>query len=183
MKQNLKRNLTILTVVLFVAAAVYFNWSYNNRFGTADAEMVMAEDAAMEAAAETEPEESAEPVADYFAEARLTRQQTRDEATRLLQSAVESEGASQETIDSAMNAISAMAQQSMTESQIENILLSKGYADCVATTTADGVSVAVPAPEEGLTAEQVAAITDAVTADSGYTAAQLKVVEVKADGT
>ncbi|MBQ3939470.1 MAG: SpoIIIAH-like family protein, partial [Oscillospiraceae bacterium] len=116
MKQNLKRNLTILTVVLFVTAAVYFNWSYNNRFGTADAEMVMAEDAAMEAAAETEPEESAEPVADYFAEARLTRQQTRDEATRLLQSAVESEGASQETIDSAMNAISAMAQQSMTES-------------------------------------------------------------------
>ena len=29
MKQHWKRNLTVLTVVLFVAAAVYFNWSYN----------------------------------------------------------------------------------------------------------------------------------------------------------
>jgi stage III sporulation protein AH len=183
MKQHLKRNLTILTVVLFVAAAVYFNWSYNNRFGAPDAEMVMAEDAAMEADTAPEAEESAEPVADYFAEARLARQQNRDEATRMLQNTMETEGASQETIDSVMNAISAMAQQSMTETQIENVLLSKGYADCVATVTSDGVSVAVPAPEDGLTAEQVAAITDAVTADSGYTAAQLKVVEVKASGS
>ena len=34
--------------------------------------------------------------------------------------------------------------------------------------------------EEGLTAEQVAAITDIVTAETDFTAAQLKVVEVKA---
>lgn len=176
MKQHWKRNLTILTVVLFVAAAVYFNWSYNNRFGAADADRVMAEDEAM---AEAMAQESAQPVSDYFSEARLTRQQTRDEAMRLLENAVEADGASQETIDSVMTAISAMAQESVTETQIENILLSKGYADCVATVTADGVSVAVPAPEEGLTAEQVAAITDAVTADTDYAASQLKVVEVK----
>lgn len=176
MKQHWKRNLTILTVVLFVAAAVYFNWSYNNRFGAAETDRVMAEDTAME---EAMAQESAAPVSDYFSEARLTRQQTRDEAMRLLENAVEADGASQETIDSVMTAISAMAQESVTETQIENILLSKGYADCVATVTAEGVSVAVPAPEEGLTSEQVAAITDAVTADTEYTASQLKVVEVK----
>ena len=33
MKQHWKRNLTVLTVVLFVAAAVYFNWSYNQQYG------------------------------------------------------------------------------------------------------------------------------------------------------
>lgn len=176
MKQHWKRNLTILTVALFVAAAVYFNWSYNNRFGAADAERVMAED---QAAAQAMASETPQPVSDYFAEARLTRQQTRDEAMTLLQNAVEADGAGQETIDSVMNAISAMAQASVTETQIENILLSKGYADCVATITAEGVSVAVPAPEEGLASEQVAAIVDAVTADTTYSVDQLKVVEVK----
>ena len=187
MKQHLKRNLTIMTVLLFVAAAVYFNWSYNNQFGTADADMVMAEDAAMERARAEESdapdaESSTQPVSDYFAEARLTRQQSRDEALSLLETATGTEGASQETIDSAMTAISAMATASMTETQIENMLLAKGYADCVAYVTGDSVSVAVPAPAEGLTAAQVAAITDTIVSDTEFTAAQLKVVEVKAEG-
>lgn len=189
MKQHLKRNLTVLTVVLFVAAAVYFNWSYNNQFGAADADMVMAEDTEMKKAGtkteSPEPEatdgENGAESSDYFAQARLTRQQSRDEALNLLRSASEAEGASQETLDSAMNAISAMATDSMTETRIENLLLAKGYADCVVYIAGESISVAVPAPEEGLTPAQVAAITDAVVSDSDFTAAQLKVVEVKPD--
>ena len=37
-----KRNIAIVTVLLFVCAAVYFNWSYNNQWGSADAAMVSA---------------------------------------------------------------------------------------------------------------------------------------------
>ena len=190
MKQHWKRNLTVLTVVLFVAAAVYFNWSYNQQFGAADADMVMAEDDAMEKAGvkpeqapekETESKEPEEPVSDYFAQARLTRQQSRDEALNLLEAASSADGASQETIDSAMTAIAAMASDSMTETRIENLLLAKGYADCVAYITGDSISVAVPSPAEGLTEAQVAAITDVITSDTEFAAAQLKVVEVKAD--
>ena len=50
MKRNLKRNLVIVAVLVFVGAAVYLNWSYNSRWGAADAAMVAAEDAAMQAA-------------------------------------------------------------------------------------------------------------------------------------
>ena len=190
MKQHWKRNLTVLTVVLFVAAAVYFNWSYNQQFGAADADMVMAEDDAMKKAGikpeqasekENEGDEPEEPVSDYFAQARLTRQQSRDEALNLLEAASSADGASQETIDSAMTAIAAMASDSMTETRIENLLLAKGYADCVAYITGDSISVAVPSPADGLTEAQVAAITDVITSDTEFAAAQLKVVEVKAD--
>ena len=188
MKSHWKRNLTVLTVVLFVAAAVYFNWSYNNQFGTADADMVMAEDKEMKKAGilptdsptpNQKSEETQAPVSDYFAEARLTRQQSRDEALKLLESASAAEGASQETIDSAMTAISAMASDSMTETRIENLLLAKGYADCVVYITGDQISVAVPAPEDGLTSAQVASITDVITSDTDFSVSQLKVVEVK----
>ena len=190
MKQHWKRNLTVLTVVLFVAAAVYLNWSYNQQFGAADADMVMAEDDAMKKAGikpeqasekENEGDEPEEPVSDYFAQARLTRQQSRDEALNLLEAVSSEDGASQETIDSAMTAIAAMASDSMTETRIENLLLAKGYADCVAYITGDSISVAVPSPADGLTAAQVAAITDIITSDTDFAAAQLKVVEVKSD--
>ena len=44
MKQA-KRNIIIVTVMLFVCAAVYLNWSYNNSWGRADEAMVEAEEA------------------------------------------------------------------------------------------------------------------------------------------
>ena len=50
--KNIKRNITIASVLLLVCAAVYLNWSYNNRWGEADAAMVKAEDAAVRAADE-----------------------------------------------------------------------------------------------------------------------------------
>ena len=135
MKKNLKRNIVMAAVLLFVCAAVYLNWSYNNRQGTADSAMVKAEDEAMAAANEqyletlAEEERASETTPAYFASARLTRQQSRDEALNLLETAAAGEGASQETIDSAMRSITAMATWSLQETQIENLLLAKDFAD------------------------------------------------------
>ena len=174
-----KKYVTIVAVVLCVCAAVYLNWSYNNDTASntnlSDAELANAK-SAEEAAAESEMDAS---VSDYFASARLTRQQSRDEALNLLEAAAASETASQETIDGAMNAISAMANYSMMETQIENLLLAKNFAECVAFISADGVTLAVPAPAEGLAAEDVAKITDTVIAETDFAATQIRIIEVK----
>ena len=59
--KHLKRNVTIAAVLLLVCAAVYLNWSYNNRQKTPDltdtlnAEQVMGE-------ATLQLEDAAEPV-------------------------------------------------------------------------------------------------------------------------
>ena len=181
--KHVKRNITLVAALILVCGAVYMNWAYNLQFGKSDPERVAAEDAAAEAANTrddaVEASTDAASVSAYFSEARLARQRARDEAISLLESASEAEGASQETIDSAINAISAMANTSMTETQVENLLLAKDYADCVVYISGDGITVSVPAPEEGLTAEQVAAITDVITSETAFTAAQLKVIEVK----
>ncbi len=187
MKKNLKRNLVMVAVLLFVGAAVYLNWSYNNRLGEADPAMVKAEDAAMTAADEAylqtlaEEEQAAEGDSAYFASARLTRQQSRDEALSLLETAAAGEGASQETIDTAMASITTMATWSLQEAQVENLLLAKDFDDCVVYMTGDAVTVAVPAPEEGLSAAAVARITDTVTSETDYTAGQLRIIEVRDD--
>ena len=175
-----KKYITIAAVVLCVCAAIYLNWSYNNdnKSGStlSDAELANAK-SEEEAASSGLSEE----VSNYFAQARLTRQQSRDEALELLKAAASSETASQETIDGAMGAISAMANYSMMETQIENLLLAKNFAECVAFISADGVTLAVPAPEEGLTAEAVAKITDAIVAETDYTATQIRIIEVKSN--
>ena len=110
--KNRKRNITMIAVLLFVCAAVSLNWSYNQRWGKPDAEMVQAMDDARSAADAAYAMTVPTGATAYFAEARLTRQTSRDEALALLQTAASAETASQETIDGAMNAISTMAASS-----------------------------------------------------------------------
>lgn len=176
--KHIKRNVTIAAVLLLVCAAVYLNWSYNNKWGTADPAMVKAEDAAMKAANEAYEASNTKSSSGYFAEARLNRQVSRDEAMKLLEDAVKSDTASQETIDSAMTSISAMANYSMKESQLENKLLAKDFSDCVVYMSEDSITVAVPAPKDGLSEAAVARITETVTSETSYTAAQLNVIGV-----
>ena len=178
MTKTKKRNLTLLAVLMFVTAAVLLNWSYNKRWGTPDAEMVNAEDAGIAEAA-ARAQKMAASSSSYFSEARLTRQVSRDEALQLLQTAASSESASQDTIDSAMNAISAMATSSMKESQIENLLIAKNFSDCVVYIGNDAITVAVPAPEDGLSEESVAQITDIILNETVFEASQINIIEVK----
>jgi len=180
-----KRGILIAAVLMFVGAAAWLNWSYNQRWGEADAAMAETEDEMTSAvnAMLGENRESAEavlstPVSDYFAKARLTRQQSRDQALSLLETAACAEGASQEVIDGAMNEITAMANYSLLESKIENELLAKDYADCVVYLSSDGCTVALPAPAEGLSEADVARVTDAVLASTTLTAVQINVIEV-----
>jgi stage III sporulation protein AH len=174
-----KKYVTIVAVLLCICAAVYLNWSYNNDklAGTqlSDAELANAK-SEEESLLETGLDMA---VSSYFAEARLTRQQSRDEALEQLKTAAASETASQETIDGAMNAIAAMASYSMMETQIENLLLAKSFAECVAFISAEGVTLAVPSPADGLAAEDVARITDAIVAETSFTPTQIKIIEVR----
>ena len=178
--KNRKRNITMVAVLLFVCTAVALNWSYNSRWGKPDAAMVAAEDEEMMLADASYAGKVPASTSDYFSEARLTRQVSRDEALHLLQTAATAETASQETIDSAMSAISAMATSSMKEAQIENLLIAKEFSDCVVYIGNDAVTVAVPAPAEGLSEEEVARITDIICSETDYQASQLSIIEVRA---
>ncbi len=177
--KNRKRNITMIAVLLFVCAAVTLNWSYNQRWGKPDAEMVQAMDEARSNAEAQYAEKVATGASAYFAEARLTRQMSRDEALELLQTAASTEAASQESIDSAMNAISSMAACSLRETQIENLLLAKDFTDCVVYIGNNSVTVAVPAPEEGLSEDAVARITEVICKETDFDASQLSIIEVR----
>ena len=69
---------------------------------------------------------------------------------------------------------------SMQEKQIENLLLAKDFSDCVVYIGNGAVTVAVPAPIDGLSEEAVARITDIICTETEYDATQLNIIEVKA---
>lgn len=122
---------------------------------------------------------AAQNTSDYFANARLNRQQARDSALTLLQDAAAGEGADQTLKDEANASIQTMADYTITEAQIENLVVAKGYADCVAFIGEGELSLAVAAPEGGLTDADTARIVDVVQQTAAFTADQIKIIPVE----
>ena len=200
MSQLWKRNAVVAVIAVFVCAAVYLNWSYEQEAGKTlgESTMVGKEDplvsggsgsdssssSQQEDAAQQGDQSSAdgqqtgtESGDDYFANARLNRQQSRDSALALLQDAA-GEDADQTLKDEANQTIQAMADYTVTEAQIENLVIAKGYADCVAFIGENALSLAVAAPEGGLTDTDTARIVDVVHQTTGFTADQVKIISV-----
>ena len=119
---------------------------------------------------------------DYFAAVRLSRQQARDNAFQMLQQAMayEEEGAvatGSKALESSME-LEQIVQTALSEAQIESRIIAKGYKDCVAYMSGEGISVAVASPEGGLQKEDVAVIADVVISQSDYGLEDIRVVEV-----
>ena len=70
-------------------------------------------------------------------------------------------------------------QTALSEAQIESLIIAKGYTDCVAYMSAEGISVAVAAPEGGLQQSDIAVIADIVMSQSEYGLDSIRVVEVQ----
>ena len=181
-----KRNAVVAAVAIFVCAAVYLNWSYGKEEqagkNLGDSTLVNQQDPLVgqqtgDTSAGTE--QPGTTATGYFATARLNRQQARDSALSLLQDAAARQDADQTMRDEANAAIQTMADYTVTEAQIENLVVAKGYADCVAFIGEDSVSLAVAAPEAGLTDADTARIVDVVNQTAGFTAEQIKIIEVE----
>ena len=193
MKQIWKRNIVAATVLLFVCGAVYLNWKYASSVADPAADQsgkVLGQSTLVNGdnGGETETEgenintegDSASTSGDYFATARLTRQQARDNAIALLREAAESESADKEVANEAAAAIQVLAGYAVAEAQIENLVTAKGYPQCVAFMGDGSISVVVsPAGEAGLEAADVARITDIVLNETDYTAGQIPILEAE----
>ena len=76
-------------------------------------------------------------------------------------------------------AIQTLADYTVSEAQIENLVTAKGYADCVAFISDGNVSVVVSATADGLTDADVARITEIVTDETGFEASKVKIIEAQ----
>ncbi len=182
-----KRNGVVGAIVLFVCVAVYLNWNYEQEAGKTlgQAELVASETTdplleGTEPATEGETETTAATQNDsYFSTAKLNRQQARDTALTLLQDAISGENVDETMQAEANAAIQTMADYTVTEAQIENMVVAKGYTDCVAFIGEDTLSLAVARPEGGITDIDTAKIVDVVQQTTAFSAEQIKIIEVE----
>ena len=177
-----KRQFTLLTLVVALGVAVYLNWEY----AKTDAPFALQDPGAVSAnaAVETVTDGTTSGVLDalpvqealpdknygdaqlvsanetsndkYFEQARLTRSKTRDEALDTMQQALKNAELSETEKTAVTQTLTNTINSITVESDIENMVKAKGFADCVAFIEGEKINLAVKTGSEGLDKSEVA---------------------------
>lgn len=115
------------------------------------------------------------PVYNYFEAMQLSRQQARDEAMEVLLSVAESTTAVEDMKNEALESIAQIARDIESESNIETLILSKGFAQCIAVVNGDTASIIVKS--DGLLPSEIAQISEIVYEEAGILPTNLKIIE------
>lgn len=165
-----KRNLIIAGVVLLIGVAVVLNWAI---FAGRDDGFDYSASAGMGSsdAAGTTPAS----VDSFFSSTQVSRARARDEALEVLQAVVDSAKTDEATKTQALADISQIAKDMEAESNIETLVVAKGFEQCVAVISSGTVNVVVKADK--LTQSDIAIINEIVYDQSGITPANVKIVQ------
>ncbi len=179
-----KKQILLSALTLLLGGAVYLNYVLADGNGLLDPTLLRTEPDAVTAAeaddlanyGTAEMVSAAASKSDYFAQARLDRQSSRDYAVQTLQSILGGGDLSRdEMVTNAIDAVN-LSKQSEKESVIENLILSQGFSDCVV--YLDGQTAKIVVESSGLKPEQAAAIKEIVLSESDVAAEGIRIFEV-----
>ena len=178
-----KRNLIIACSVLLIGAAVWVNWlvfsgdkndGYDYTGGTG---MSGELDNSKNPTSGNENGGSTS-VDSYFSTIQVSRQRARDEALEVLNAVVDNANASDSVKAEAVAEIKQISEEMKQESDIESMILSKGFEKCV-TVINDGTASVVVKSEEQLTPAQLAQINSVVYEFSGIEPVNITIMAKK----
>ena len=182
-----RKQLVLASMILALGAAVYLNWQFagtgqlpleeeedpSSQLGAAQ----LVNNAYVETVNDTvESEASQSGSEDVLSQVRLDRQNARDQATELLDQVLEGVESDPQAKQTAVEEASALAQNILRETNVENLLAAKGYEDSVPAISGEECTVVVAGE---LTSADVLIVQEAVVEQTGFTADKIKIVGTK----
>lgn len=172
-----RRGTVVICAAVLVGVAVLLNLILFE--GEGDPQKKLAVDLDALSASGTPETDAAEadaaPVYNYFDAMQLSRRQARDEAMEVLLAVAESASSVEAMKTEAMDDIAQIAADMENEANIETLVVSKGFEQCVAVVNGDTASVIVKSA--GLLPNEIAQISEIVYEQAGILPANLKIIE------
>lgn len=184
-----RRQLIIAGTVLLIGAAVVVNWMlFSGNDAQSDgydgyqsaSDLITSHGSADgkndQSAGQTEGNDTVKDVSDnYFASTQVSRQRARDEAIEVLQGVVDNAQADEATKAQALADISQIAKDMEAEANIETLIMSKGFEQCVAVINGDAASIVVKS--DGLIASQISQINEIVYEQTGISPINITIIQ------
>ncbi len=167
-----RKQLSLIMLALLVCVAGYINFLYDNNNATETSEGYMGEAKLVGNMGENSYEED-----DFFSSARLERESGRSKSIETFNTIINNENSDVATKETAQRGILELADNTETETVIENLIKARGFQDAVCYINNSQANVVVKA--ESLDEIQVAIITEIVTEQTAIPPEKIKVVEIK----
>lgn len=168
-----KKQIVLAALVLCLSLAVYLNWVYAGNDVELPVTNVVESDKNYGDSQYVNLDEDTEA---FFAEAKISRQKTRDEAVQTLKNLIESESVTAEQRTELALQTSAMATAIEKEGKIENLIKAKGFDDCMVYYDTQRVDVIVKT--NGLLTNEVAQMKDIIVKEVSVPAENIAIIEV-----
>lgn len=173
-----KKNLVIACSVVVIGTALVLNWAlfggekksgfdYSAASGMSSGSVISNSDGLVNSSGEDDADS-------YFAVSQVNRQRARDEAIEVLQSVVDNESAAADAKERALSEIGQIAADMEHESNIETLVISKGFENCVAVVSGGTVSVIVKSDE--LLDSEISQINEIVYEQTGIEPENIKII-------
>ena len=170
-----KRNFIIFGAVVLIIAAVMVNvMVFSDGKDGFDYDQAAGMNADTTAGTQP-PADTQSSVDSYFSSVQVDRQRTRDEAIEVLQSVVDNASATETAKNEALAEINKLATIMATESNIETLIIAKGFEECVAVLSESDARIVVRS--EGLSVAQIAQINEIVYSEAGIEPVNVTIIE------
>lgn len=175
-----QRNMIIICAVLIIGVAVALNFIlFRGDDGTKDGMNLAIDMTNLNGAdGQTNSADQLNQVSsneNYFVTTAISRQRARDEAIEFLEAIVANSDSLEEVKDKALSDISQIALDIEREVNIETLIMSKGFSQCVAVINGELANIIVST--EGLLPNEVAQINEIVYEQSGIIPSNVKIIE------
>lgn len=189
-----RKQLVMAAMVLALGAAVYLTWTFQDKApATVGVNAGVEEESSQlgvaqlvnnaymethtgDGATGKDAEDAAVGRQKTLSEARVSRQKSRDEAIALIDQVLEDAEADSQAKQDAVAQASAIAQNIMKETNVENLLSAKGYTDSVAYITESDCNIVVSGDIE---AADALIIQEIVVSQTALTADKIQIVNAK----
>ncbi len=171
-----KKHIILACLTLILGAAIYMNYAFSTAeqdITSADADIESTEAVNYGDAAFV----SAESESDYFAQVRLARMTSRDEAVETLATILGGGDLSEEESASYTGEAVNLSKLSESESTIESLIKAQGFEDCVV--YLNGTTANIVVRSEGLVPSEAAQIKDILLTEVTIPTENIRIFEVK----
>ena len=166
-----KRQIVLAALVMGLGCAVYLNWEYTKMDTSIDTAVTETGKNYGDAQFVSSEEEDA-----YFAEAKLSRTKSRDEASEALSEMLAAaELEADQKAGLAMKAAE-LAQSIEIEGKMENLIRAKGFDECMVYYDTDRVDIVVKT--DGLTDDEVMQMRDIAIRETSVPVENISIVEI-----
>lgn len=170
-----KKQIILASLTLFLGLAIYVNYALNTENDDIKTTKVVNTKTSNYGVADFVNETSDED--DYFAQARLDRMTSRDEAAQTLETIMGGGDSTDEEKEVASEEASSISQLIESESKIENLIKAAGYEDCVVYLDGTGANIVVKS--DGLEKAQAAQIKDILLGEVDVANENIKIFDIK----